>query len=126
MSEALAAHKEQINHVAVCGGWLGIREADSTLNDYNRKIIVAIKEQCGVAYLGDVNYRDHDKGDIDIVFREYAGEKLYNFCASFVVPCKDKILEDLILDWRKNNSIKSLDRLTSRIEQIGGFNLFWS
>lgn len=126
MSEALTVHKKQIRHVAACGGWLDIKEADETMNDFNRRIVKAIKTEHGTAYLGNVNYQKSDKSDIEVVYEEYAGQTLYNFCAGFVVPCKDEVIEELVLDWRKNASTKALDRLFSHIEAIGGYNLIWS
>ena len=122
MTESLVAHKEQIRYIAA----YGVREADEILNDYNRRIIKAIKAEYGEAYLGNINYQMSDKSDIDMVYKEYVGQTLYNFCARFVVPYRDRVIEELVLDWRKNSSTKALDKLMDRIEEIGGYNLFWS
>lgn len=122
MTESLVAHKEQIRYVAVCG----VSEADEIFNDYNRRIIRAMKAESGKAYLGNINYQMFNKSDICVVYEEYVGQPLYNFCAEFVVPCKDRIVEELVLDWMKNASTKSLKVLMNRIEKIGGYNLFWS
>lgn len=91
MTESLVAHKEQIRYVAVCG----VSEADEIFNDYNRRIIRAMKAESGKAYLGNINYQMFNKSDICVVYEEYVGQPLYNFCAELLFHVRIGLLKNL-------------------------------
>ncbi len=129
---ALARHK-QIKYASACGGFLEVREADETFNDFNREIIQAVKQQYGCAFLGNINFYDRQRKAVvageQSVYKEYDGGQVYNFECSFVVPVADAALEQLIVKWNADDSLpkgaQDVERITSLVEKIGGANLIW-
>lgn len=130
---AYAKHRQN-RHIAAEGGVWGLREADSVLNDLNREIIEAIRLRDGSAFVGRINYHGEQhkavaRGEMS-VYEECKGQMIYNFCADFVVPKADEELEKCIRAWngddRLPKSMASVEKITDRVEALGGINLFWT
>lgn len=129
------AKKWQRQHIASCGGYLEMREADSVNNDLNRLQIEAMKMIHGTVYLMDVNYYgDKRKRIIDgeeSIYEEVDNpDEVCNFAGSYCVPVKDQDLETLVRQWNRSDALpksgKDVDKITGRVEQIGGIILVWS
>lgn len=123
------ALEKQNTYIAASGGVLGLQESDEQYNDTNRALIQAAKAQHGQAFLGSFNY--HGDRRIAVVegrkspLWEYTGQKLYNFCADFVVPCKDEQLAELIRRWNSEGDARLVSKISNLVEQLGGFTLLW-
>ena len=111
-----------------------IREADGTYNDLNRELIAAMKQDCGTAYIGKINFYGDRRANVaagkESVFIEYTNQEVHNFSCDFVAPRKDEKLEELIREWnsdnRKAESCATLVReILDRVKEIGGINLIW-
>lgn len=129
MSKVQDLLKRQLAYLASCGGSLGVREADQRYNDLNREIIEAYRQEHDSAYIGKVNIYDVPKEKIlsgeYSVLQEYSGQTVYNFGCSFIVPCKDETLEQLILAWTRNAESGVVEKIMKRIEEIGGQSFVW-
>ena len=123
-SMKLAYYKnKQIQYVKAMGGYGGIREADDIYNDLNISIIKAFQKAYGKALLGNPNpFKDGDP-----IFWEYNGKN--TFWSSFVVSREDEKLRDMIRAWRGDTSLPKawadVNRITKRVEEIGGELLVW-
>lgn len=121
----------QYSYVGATGGWLALREAEDTYNDLNREIIAAARQAHGEAFIGYVNAPNREEianGTAD-VYEEFTGQKVYNFGGDFVVPVRDKELEELLRKWSQNDRIpgwNDAEAITNRISEIGGENLLWT
>lgn len=116
-------------YVAMQGGYLGIKEADSNYNDLNIKLINAFKKLHKKAFLGNVNFDGEKRpqiinGSAD-VYEEYAGQKLFTSCCSFCVPSPDAVLADLIRKWNATSTASLIEDIYNRIAAIGGFTVIW-
>lgn len=124
------ARKKRREYVSLTGGWLELREADDTLNDSNRDIIQALRDAYGRAFLGNINFYDEQRQRIvegkESVFEEYTGQIVYTATADFVVPAADEKLEELIREWNEKSGPGLVDKITSRIDQLGGEHLIWT
>ena len=87
----------------------------------------------GKAYMGNVNFYDDKrkkiaKGEAS-VYEEYTGQMIYNFGCSFVVPTQDEELEYLIRDWNSDDRLpkdpEAVNKITSRVDRLGGIHLIW-
>ena len=124
----------EMAHIRAVGGILHLPEADDVLNDLNREKLKALKEMHGHLYLGKINIHDAAKRErivdgAEDVYEELLEQPLYNFCCDFAVPVKDKCLSDLIRAWNAKHAIpgmKDVQKITERVEQLGGINLFWT
>ena len=120
-------------YVRGTGGWLELREADDTLNDLNQDIIKAYRMAYGTAFLGSFNFYDEKRKRIsagqESVYEEYTGQPVYTFGADFVVPEADEELESLIRSWNSDElpkSGKEVDKISDRIDRLGGEHLIWT
>jgi hypothetical protein len=101
-------------------------EADDRLNDLNRQLIRAYADEYGTAWLGQINYTP------DKPLWKWDGGFVYNWGASFVIPCYDETLHKLILDRRNALYTGTADdavrvaRILNRIEDLGGEHLLWT
>ena len=108
-----------------------ILEADEQWNNIQREKIAAVYEYNSKAYIGKINFYGDERNNLteNMVFKEYTGQKVYNFGADFIVPVADGKLAEMIVQWNseiqslKANLIKSI---FNRIDKIGGLNLTWS
>lgn len=118
--------------VISAGGYLSVEEANEEYNDLNRKIISAFYQMHGKAFIGFVNYYGDTRKDLVErkvpVYIDYCGQPVYNFGCSFIVPEADKELAKMIVEWNAAGteiSGKMVEKITERIEKIGGINLIW-
>lgn len=121
--------KKQNAYIAASGGVLGLRENDETNNDMNREIIEAVKLGYGRAFLGSVNLYGEQRERVacgeESPLEEYTGQKLYNFCADFVVPNDDMELVAMIRGWNGAGETELVGRIINRVQKLGGVNLIW-
>lgn len=128
------AKKMQFGYVRSIGGYWELGEADSANNDWNREEIAAMRQIYGTVYLVDVNYfgerREKILAGSSSIFEEVTDAPVYNFAGSFCVPTKDPKLEELILNWNKNDALPkkavTVNEIQKRVEAIGGIALIWS
>lgn len=127
------ARKYQGEYVASTGGYWALREADNFYNDLNREIIAAMKMLHGRAFLLDVNYHDEKRAKIvageESVYEEVLDQEIYNFAGTYCVPIQDPELEELVRNWNADGglpkAVKDVEKITDRVEKIGGINLIW-
>lgn len=125
--------KRQREHILRTGGWNALREADEVYNDLNRERIAAFKICYEDMRLGDITFNGEKRLEIiagrESVYKEYDGERIYNFSCSFCVPKADPKLEAMIRAWNRNEQLpksgKAITRITKRIEALGGFFVVW-
>jgi hypothetical protein len=110
-------------------GWPG--EADSDLNDANRSLVHAVKAETGEAWLGEINgYRRPDWRPL----WRWEGEAVLNFSCSFIVSQYDAELEKLLREradvpadqWNSRDDYVRIERIFTRIDELGGHHLFWT
>jgi len=54
---------------------------------------------------------------------------VYNFAADYIIPTMDNELAEMIVEWNSSGLPKSLrliERIKQRIDEIGGIHLMWS
>ena len=119
----------QNRYMDACGGAYGIKEADETFNDSNRDIIKAFIEKYGTVFMGKYNFTGDECTAVingsKCPLWEYTGEKLYNFCADFVLPCKGETLIELLRRWNRDGNSRIVPHITNRVEKLGGILLLW-
>lgn len=130
MTELKQTQQEHFAYIASIGGYSHLTEADDVHNGLNQKLIKAFKSTYGTAYLGRINFCGEQREELLAGKRspidEYVGQKIYNFSCDFVVPTKDKILENLIREWNKTASVTVLDAIYARVEAFDGTILLWT
>jgi len=125
--EQQAFTKTLLEGLRLGDGWLP--EAWGLINDASRKLIEAVHQAYGQAWLGNVNIRD--KGGV-ILWQWTPGETVCNFAAAFVVPQYDADLERLIrerADAPYEGTQKDAERVEAimeRLTALGGFHLYWA
>ncbi len=108
----------------------GYPESVTELNDASRRVVAAMKEEHGKAFLGHINLYEDTRGKPCIW--EWDGGLVYNFGASFVAPVHDAELERLILErdaaqyTGTKDDAKRLLAISERLAVIGGVHLIWS
>lgn len=125
--------KRQTEHILRTGGWSALREADEVYNDLNREKIAAFKVCHEDMRLGDITFSGERRLEIiagrESIYKEYAGEKIYNFSYSFCVPEADQRLEEMIRAWNRDERLpkngEDVAKITERIEALGGFCMVW-
>ena len=106
-------------------------EADGRLNDASRRVVAAMHEQHGQAYLGLINRTPGERLQRLPVWR-WDGEEVLNFEAAFVLPAFDVLLCELIdrRERRTTGSVRDdavlVDGIMKRIQELGGEMLVWS
>ena len=104
--------------------WGDLPEADDGINNLNRDLIQAYKDEHGTVWLG--------KMDAAPPLWEWQGYFVYNWEASFVVPCYDEMLHRLILDRRNapytgtREDAPRVVAILDRIKELGGTNRLWT
>ena len=104
---------------------------DMELNTISCQAIVAYAnihkdETC---YLGKINRYSEDKGKPGLV--PYVGQRVFNFEYSFMIPCYDAKLINLIMDRDESeytgtkDDFFMVDAIMDRIQELNGINLFW-
>ena len=113
--------KEQARYVASMGGWGAIREADEIYNGLNLDILRAYRDEYPGAVMGDFNYEG--KPDVFQSIPE-KDEDIRNFCCDFVLPEKNKELENLIVGFRTGKG-ECEKTLLASVEELGGEYFIW-
>ena len=110
-----------------------VGEAESRINDASRKLIAAIEETHGEAWLG---FMERQRKDLLMPSKEvmwkWGGDLVYNFGADFVVPRFDQELDNLIKE-RSDAPYEGVakdkiwvDKIANRVAAINGHLLLWS
>lgn len=101
---------------------------ENPLNDRQRQVIAAYQEEKGECWLGELNSPKPD----DPRLWKWDGTLVLNFGASFVVPCFDQELDDLIAEWRRGSmqtsrgAYENVKTIYARVEELGGTALIWN
>lgn len=127
------ARKMQFNYVRSTGGYLELREADHTYNDWNREQLRALKMMHGRLFLGSINFHGDQRKKVvagkEGIYEELLDQMVYNFGCDFAIPVPDKELEELIRAWngdeRLPKKLVDVEAMTGRVERLGGINLIW-
>lgn len=100
--------------------WGRPSESDYSINDINRELIQAMAdENDGQVYLGSF----HGDTGLD----PYDGGVVQNFQCDFCVPAADQELEELLRQYLScGGTSETIDRIHSRIEELGGHRLLWA
>lgn len=110
----------QREYVCSCGGFLGIKEADDTYNDLNRKILEAFNDMNrGRAHFANLH---KDEGSINL--RAYEND-IKNFDCDIAVPRFDEELQDLLNRYNDGDDDVSYDTISEKVEQLKGFITIW-
>ena len=129
------ARKMQFNYVRSTGGYLELREADNTYNDWNREQLRALKMMHGRLFLGSINFHGDQRKKVvagkEGIYEELLDQMVYNFGCDFAVPVPDKELGDLIRAWNgdqiahfqqgSNECRQSVDLFQQRPDQLRCF-----
>lgn len=112
------------------GGFWAVTEGDWKQNKFSRSIVRAYRREHGQAWLGKINLYGEERHK-DYHLTEYKKGMVFNFEYSFAVPCKDAELERLIIE-RDNaayegtaSDIPMVERIMTRITELGGVHLRW-
>ncbi len=127
------ARKRQREYVMANGGYLELREADEYYNNLNREQLEAMRKIYGTVFLGSVNFYDEKRERVvagtESVYEAYTGQMVFDFGCSFCTPKADKELEELIRLWNGSDGFTKqyadVDKITSRVEALGGINFVW-
>ena len=115
----------QRQYVHSMGGYLNIKEADDTQNDFNRELIKAFHQAYGKAIMGRINPLKEGEP----IFWEYTGGAIYNFACDFVLREEDNELRELIQSWRDDQRLPKkhvdADTITSKVKEVGGELFVW-
>lgn len=115
--------KKELNiYIAQCGGILNIHEADEIFNDFSRKLIEAMKNQYGSAYLANSSKAGSDP---NYKYVKYTGQKIYNAEYDICIPKPDERLLLLIYAWANDISDLTIEQIHSRLDKMGGTTLLW-
>jgi hypothetical protein len=111
-------------------GWPG--EADERVNNANRRVVAAMAEAHGEAWLGKINLYGNERHGGHPVMWKWDGGTVYNFDAAFVVPAFDEELVRLVKErddaeytGTKDDAVR-VEAIMQRITDIGGVHLFWT
>jgi hypothetical protein len=108
----------------------GTSEFDTSINDISRAKIEAMKKEFGDCWLFKINRYSEDEGTPFMV--RYEGQKIYNFEYCAIVPCYDKELEDLLIDYSKDSGFKSgtimkkIEIIEDKLYSLKGVYLIWA
>jgi hypothetical protein len=105
-------------------------EVDSAINDASRRVITAMCEEHGEAWLGFINRHDANEQG----FWKWDESLVYNFGADFVVPRYDAELAQLVEDrntpvlggYCMEHNRRTLDLILARLKELGGIQLLWT
>lgn len=106
-------------------------EADGALNSASRKMVIAMRDVHGEAWLGQINVYGYKKSiekgvPLPMLWKWNEGD-IYNFSADFVIPKYDEKLDQMVRDWNEiGASADKHNSIYDRIKELGGHHLFWS
>jgi hypothetical protein len=111
-------------------------EADEAINNASRRVVEAMREEHGEAWLGQINLSEGDRvrngGKPEAAMWRWDGGLVYNFGSSFVLPRFDAELLKMILERDTApytggaEDAPRLQKITDRVREIGGHTLVWS
>ncbi|MEK6650418.1 MAG: hypothetical protein AABY75_05540 [Bacteroidota bacterium] len=118
-------------------------EADDRVNDSARAVIAAVIEaNGGRAWIGNINLNTNSgtspeerEAKIRNCLQEVkTGELVYNFGASFVIPCDDDEIRRIIRERHEEGrapysaatNAAQVDAIYDRVEELGGYFLMWT
>jgi hypothetical protein len=109
-------------------GWPS--EANETINNASRAVVLAMFADHGAAWLGKINRARDERSGAPVW--AWDGGLVYNFAADFVVPAFDAELARLILEREAAVYTSVADdaprvyAILERVKAIGGLLLFWT
>lgn len=130
----------------------GVQESCTPVNDASRSLVYAMVagSPTGEVWLGNINRYDNDEplmspyrgpvqlhsvpaSDVEAPSQVRYGWVgiVYNFGASFVVPCFDEALHMALIAWNRRGfeyckAESSWDLIADRVNALGGYFLHWS
>lgn len=134
-ADVLREAREHLTHVfaqAVREGDGCLPESDETLNEANRRVIRAMFDTHGEAWLGYINLHGGDRGNPEKAMWKWDGSTIYTFGCSFVLPKFDEELLRLIMErdgaqYKTTDAdVSRIDAIMDRIEIAGGVHLMWT
>jgi predicted MPP superfamily phosphohydrolase len=127
-------NKIQNDYAVSCGGYWEITEGCWKQNKISRNKIRALKREYGKCYIGNVNYYNKQRENIDNepILTEYKKGMVYNFGCTFAIPVYSVDLVKLIRNYNKpherlsNRSIiKEIEEIFNKVEELNGIYLNW-
>lgn len=122
----------RVDYIMRNGGMGGLREADDVFNDFNREELNAMVGKYGKIFIGKINFNDNSAREALLAggdpFREYTGEKVYNFGCDYAIPTPDPALSDMIRKWNGPNcgeDAVGVSQIIDRIRDLGGVHFIW-
>lgn len=107
-------------------------EADTDLNAANRRVVEAMQETHGEAWLGCINLYGEDRGNPEKAMWRWDGSIIYTFGSAFVAPNYDEELVRLIME-RDNGPYTTtkadaarIESIFKRLDEVGGVHLVWT
>jgi hypothetical protein len=131
IQEAKASHtKAFFESVKMGEGWPV--EADDNLNDACRRLVQAIADDNGEAWLGRINLYGSERHGASPYMWKWDGSLVRNFSCAFVLPAFDAELERLIKE-RDDAPYTTtaadavlVEAIIERVTAVGGHHLFWT
>lgn len=101
------------------GRWQCPTEAELSINDLNRELIMALANKYSKVMLGQYNSE---------TLTPYTGQEIHNFTFQFVVPVAEDAKLSSLLQKRNRSTdpTKYLDAIMCRIEDLGGHLPIWA
>jgi predicted MPP superfamily phosphohydrolase len=117
-----------------CGGYWNVTEFDHKQNTISRNKIRTLKNQYGKCFLGNINYYDEQRKNIDNepILKEYKKGMIYNFSCAFAVPVHSPELVELIRNYNKSHDpfngkliMQEIEEIFNKVEELNGINVRW-
>lgn len=123
------AEKVRLGIEAVRAIHEGMPEADAALNNASRRVVSAMEETYGAAWLGHIERSGRKNGN---ALWRWNGFPVLNFEATFVVPVEDARLLELIEERNeaKYEGVKKdavrVNAIFARVMELSGTILVWT
>lgn len=111
-------------------GMGGLPEACEPVNNASRKVVEAMRDEHGEAWLGLVNCYNQSQKENPLW--KWNGQLVQNFAAGFVVPCDDECLRQIIAErhngegYCPERNFRTVKEIQERVGELGGVMLVWS
>lgn len=113
-------------YVTMLGGYPEIPENDEIYNSFNFDLMNTIKNGYGTAYIGRMINSSNNNNEFEEILTEYKGQNISPFSYDYVIPVRDKELENLMKRWHKSEDGKSFRKILKRVNYLGGVFLSWA